>query len=114
MSTTRIIPATFTAATTSAAIDLAEGVLVGVELPSGFVGTSLTFQGSNDNITFQAISGFNEGSATPYTAVAINLTVAASNNYTFKFGLCAGFRYLKLIAGSGTYTVNCIVRSLGR
>lgn len=111
MSTTRIVPATFTAATTSALVDLGEGTLVGVELTSGFVGTSLQFQGSNDGVTFQNISGFNEGSATPYTSIAINLVVAASTNYTFKPDLVAGFRYLKLVGGSGTYTVNCIVRT---
>jgi len=109
MSTTRIHPAVFTASTTSAVVDLGEGALVGLELPSGFAGTTCSFQGSNDGVTFQDVWYV---SATQVAAILTLTTLAASKNYTLSPDLLAGFRYLKLVAGSGTYTVNCIARSL--
>ena len=113
MSTIRTVPAVFTSSTTSGAIDLGSDTLVGVELPSGFQGTSLKFQGSNDNATFQDVYGLNEGVATPYTSIQIDVVVAASKSYTFKADFLAGFRWIKLVAGSGSYTVNCFCRSMG-
>lgn len=110
MSTPRVIPAVFTASATSGAIDLQEGTLVGLELPSGFVGTVLTFQGA------QAIDGTFQDiwyvGATQIAAILTLTTLAASKSFTLSPELLAGFRFLKLVAGSGTYTVNCMVRNM--
>lgn len=110
--TPRVIPAVFTASTTSSAIDLQEGTLVGLELPSGFVGTVLTFQGAQSlDGTFQDIWYV---SPTQVAAILTLTVLAASKSFVLSPELMAGFRYIKLVAGSGSYTVNCMVRNMGR
>lgn len=73
--------------TVSAAIDLEDGTLLGVFIPAGFVGTTLTLQASADNSTFVAVAG-------------VSKTVAASNYVPFAPSETAGIRYVKFVSGS--------------
>lgn len=86
---------TFTIAsgqTVSDAIDTQGLDMVQIEMPSAFTGTTLTFQSSLDNSTFQAC--YNTSGS------ALSATVAASRNILLSPQDFAGVRYLKLVSGS--------------
>ncbi len=113
MSTVRVVPAAFTASTTSAAIDLGEGTLVGLILPATHVGTTLKFQGSDDiNGTYTDIYYI------PVLAAVLlqftGLTTLTALNVTLSPELLAGFKFLKLVSGSAeTLSITCMVRNMG-
>lgn len=114
MSTVRTIVATFTASTTSGEIDLGEGTLVGIELSSGFQGTTITFQAASaptaQGGTYQDVFALT-GAASFAAAVLTITAVAASKSLTLSPDILSGYRWIKLVAGTGTYTVNCMVRN---
>lgn len=77
--------------TTSDAVNCGDKPPVMLRMPAAFTGTSLTFQGSQDGVTFQEIDA--GGSA-------YSVTVAASKDIALdplKFG---GARFIKLVSGS--------------
>lgn len=108
MSCPRKVPAVFSASATSAAIDTKEGTIVGLEIPSGYAGTTLKFQGASDpDGTYNDIYYLSGVAATILTLTSI----AASRNVTLDPKLLAGFRYLKLVSSaSESLTVNVMVR----
>lgn len=110
MSTVRKVPAVFTASATSAAIDVAEGVVVGLEIPAGYQGTTLKFQGTSDpSGTYNDIYYLNGVAATIFTLTS----VAENKNITLDFDRLVGFRYLKLVSSTTeTLTVNVMVRNI--
>lgn len=78
--------------TVSAAIDLLGQVLCQIQIPAAFTGTTLTFQSSHDDSTYQAL--YNSGN------IALSITVAAGRNYNIAPPDFAGCRFLKLVSGS--------------
>jgi hypothetical protein len=81
-------------ATVGSAVNIGGGSVVGVILPAAFTGTALTFQVSNDNITYRVLNN---------TTVAISLTVAPS----IQVGLTqdiqdafAGVGWVKCVSGT--------------
>lgn len=81
------------AATVSAAIPTQGLTLVGVQLPAAFTGTALTFQGSVDGVTYQAVYSTTSGTALSYTiAQARYIAIDPAPFY--------GLAYIKLVSGS--------------
>jgi len=76
--------------TVSNAIDLGEQVIVGIQMPSGFTGTSLTFQASADAITYVAV--------TDKAAAAYTVTVSASKYIVISPYDLAGVRFVKFVS----------------
>jgi len=77
--------------TVSDAIDCRGLDPVQIEVPSTFDGTTITFQGSSDNVTFQPIYDL--------TNIQVSLTATASRNYPL-WGELAGYNYIKLVCGT--------------
>jgi len=94
-------------ATTSGALDLDGLCFVAFIMPAAFTGTSVTFQASDDNVTYYAVNN---------TAnVAVTIPVTASKYYLLNPSDFAGVRYLKFVSGStegGSRNINCITRTL--
>lgn len=78
--------------TVSNAIDLGELAVVGLVTPGTITSTAITFQASQDNVTFSQVTKVD---ATVYT-----LTVSASKYIVIPPADLAGVRYLKVVAGS--------------
>jgi len=78
--------------TVSDAIDLEGRGLTAMVMPAAFTGTTITFQGSVDGVTYQAL--YNASNS------AVSMTVAASRTYLFTPGDFSGIRYLKVVSGS--------------
>ena len=78
--------------TVSAAIDLQGRTVVAMYMPSAFTGSTITFQTSPDNSTFQAL--YNTSNT------QMSATVTQARNYKFDPGDLSGIRYLKLVSGS--------------
>lgn len=77
--------------TVSSAVYLGDKVPVVVRMPGTFTGTTMTFQGSPDGVTYQAVNvGGN----------AYQETVAASKDVVLDPSMFSGFRYIKLVSGS--------------
>jgi hypothetical protein len=89
----------------SAAFCLGQGVPLSVQMPAAFTGTSITFQGSNDNSTYQNLydDAGNE----------ITVLVSASRNVKLPAADLAGFSYYKIRSGTaGTPAVEAADRTL--
>jgi hypothetical protein len=112
MSAARIVPAAFAGSATSAAIDIGEGTVVGLQIPAGYAGTTLKFQGANEEGgTYNDIFYLNGVAVTALTLTS----VAENKNITISPEMLAGFRYLKLVSSaSETLSVNVMVRNMGR
>lgn len=80
-------------ATTSAAIPTKGLTLVGVQLPAAFTGTTITFTGSVDGTTYQAVKSTTSGTALSYTVA--QGTYAAIDPIPFY-----GLAFIKLVSGS--------------
>ena len=93
-STVNIFPATITSGNTdSSAVDVAENGVCGLEIPSAFTGSSISFKvTSNPNGTYQTLTN---SDGTTYT-----LTVAAGKNIIVRPINLAGWRFMKLVSGS--------------
>ena len=93
--------------TKSAALDCGEsGVLVGYSFPAGLDGTSLSFEVSHDNVTFQALE--NEDGA-------IALTIAASKSYGLDNpSRFMAWRYVKFVVAeqTGALTIDAVVTAV--
>lgn len=77
--------------TTSTAFDARGFANFGLIMPAAFTGTSMTFQVSHDNTTFQAL--------TTTTGSTVSITVAAAKSYALPVQLAA-WRYFKVVSGS--------------
>ncbi len=78
--------------TTSDAVNLNGFGMVGLILPAALTSTTMTFTGSQDNVTFTAL----------YNVVGTQLaiTVAASRIILFSPGDFVGINFVKLVTGS--------------
>lgn len=79
------------AATVSDAQYIGDKIPVALQMPAAFTGTAMTFQGSWDGTTYQAIN--TAGSA-------YSETVAASKMIYLDGSKFIGFRFIKLVSGS--------------
>lgn len=90
-------------ATTSAALELEGHALVGIEMPSAFTGTTITFTGSLDNTTFVAL----------YNSDGTQLSVPVSTSRMILFcpGDFVGPKWIKVVSGSteGAARTLCLV-----
>lgn len=77
--------------TVSDAIDISDTVALGLVMPAAFTGTTLTFQVSADNSTFQALYDS--------TNTQVSLTVAVSRSYDLPAEL-ASWPFFKIVSGS--------------
>lgn len=89
--------------TVSAALDLQGLALTAIQIPAAFTGASITFQGSFDNSTFQAI--YNTSNT------AYSITVGTSRTYAINPADFAGFRYIKIVSASAEGAERTIVVS---
>ena len=80
-------------ASLSGAVMLGAGVPLAIQMPAAFTGTELTFQGSNDGITFYDIY---DGGA------ELSVTAAASQNVVLPASALAGFNRLKVRSGTAS------------
>jgi hypothetical protein len=77
--------------TTSPAFWCGAKVPVSLQMPAAFTGASVSFLGSNDNDTYQAI----------YVANALySENVTAAKNIALDSNILAGFKYLKIVSAS--------------
>lgn len=77
--------------TTSGAVWVGGKVPVALQMPAAFTGTAVTFLGSVDGVTYQAIE---PGGA------AYSVSVAASKTVPLVAVYFAGFAYLKLVSNA--------------
>lgn len=78
--------------TVSNAIDLGEGVLVGIQMPAAFTGIALTFQASDSLAgTYNAVTSI---------SAAYSVTVAAAKYVSISPNDLAGVRFIKVVSGS--------------
>lgn len=78
--------------TVSNAIDLGEGVLVGIQMPAAFTGSAMTFQASDSLAgTYNAVTSI---------TAAYSVTVAASKYVSIPLFDLAGVRFIKVVSGS--------------
>lgn len=78
--------------TQSTSVDLQGLCCVGVFVPAGFDGTSLTFQTSLDDVAYVDVQ---DGAGAAYT-----VTVAASKYVPLDPSVMVGVRYLKITSGT--------------
>lgn len=95
--------------TVSSAFDARGFSSFGLAMPAAFTGTTLTFQVSHDNSTFQTLR-YPTGSP-------VSMSVAASNSYSLPAPLGA-WRYFKIVAGSAqaaerSFTIIATAADLG-
>ncbi len=79
--------------TTSVAIPTSGLALVGIQMPAAFTGTAISFLGSVDGTTYQAVYTTTSGTALSYT-------VAAAHYVAIDPVPFYGLLYLKLVSGS--------------
>ncbi len=94
-------------ATTSGVIDLDGLGLVGMIMPAAFTGTTVTFQISDDNVTFYDLYNTNN--------TALSATVTQGRAYLFVPGDFVGVRFLKVKSGStegGARVIKLVTRAL--
>jgi len=77
--------------TVSDAVYIGDKLPVTLLMPAAFTGATVSFQGSLDGATYQAV---NVGGA------AYSETVTASKNVTLDPSVFAGFRYVKVVSAS--------------
>lgn len=85
---------------TSTAFDARGFATFGIVLPASFTGTSLTFQVSHDNSTFQALHNT--------AGNAVSQTVAQGKSYILPAEL-APWRYFKVVSGSNEAAARTLV-----
>jgi hypothetical protein len=90
--------------TESGAVDLHGMNLVGIMMPAAFTGTSVTFKGSLDGVTYNDLYNTD--------GTALSVTVAADRFILIVPSDFAAVRYLKLVSGSSegaerTITLAC-------
>lgn len=78
--------------TTSNAVDLTSDGLVGFLMPSAFTGTTVTFLGSPDDVSYGALFNSN--------AQQFSITVAADRYFMLFPADFLGCRYVKFVSGS--------------
>ncbi len=78
--------------TASGAIDLQGLLLCQLIMPSALTGTSISFQSSHDNVTFNDV--YND------TNTQITITVAVDRTYNIDPKDFAGVRYLKIVSNA--------------
>lgn len=81
-----------TSTTVSAAVDLRGMTLCGISIPAGFDGTSISFQASFDNSSFQVVK---DGSGN-----TLSKTVAADEYIKLDPVDFCGIQYIKIVSGS--------------
>lgn len=113
MSTVRTIQAVIpNGGTSSAAVDLGEGQLVGISLPATMTGITLSFTGSDDlNGTYQTIYYL---SGVVITALTLTSS-AGGKNITLPLDFLAGYRFIKIVSGSAEgaeRTIQLMVKNL--
>jgi len=89
------------------ALDLRGKVLVGLIMPATLTSTTITFTGSQDNVTFLAM--------TNTSGTALSATVAASKHVCIVPADFASVRYLKLAMGTtevAARTITAVMRSV--
>jgi hypothetical protein len=94
--------------TTSAAVYVGDKLPATLRMPAAFTGASVSFQGSPDGVTYQALNV--GGSA--YTEV-----VAASKDVVLDSSVFAGSPYIKIVSASAegaARTLIVITRRVGR
>lgn len=96
--------ATFTASTTSAAVDLGEAVLAAVITPSAWSTGTLRVQGSADGSTFTDIKDA-DGDVASFSAVP------ASAAYSVDISALLPYRYVRLVS---SVTQTCAVTLIAR
>lgn len=79
------------AGTKSTSIDLVDAITAGIVLPAAFTGTTITFETSHDDVTFQAL--------TDKYGNAVTMTVAQGKSYTLPDEV-APWPFVKLVSGS--------------
>jgi hypothetical protein len=104
--------------TLSAAIDVGEGGLVAIQMPSGWDAAALTFKASNDlGGTYADVFDGSTG-----LVLTVASTAAAASQYiVLNAGTFAGIRYLKIQSGTtgspvtqtAARTLKTMVRRLG-
>jgi hypothetical protein len=75
--------------TVSGSIDKGSLELAGVQLPATFTGTGVTFQTSNDNVTFQALE---------WEGAAVDFTTSQGKNISWDPAKFAPWRYIKIVS----------------
>lgn len=93
--------------TTSSALDLQAQGVCGFLMPAAFTGTTITFSGSADDVTYGDLYNTSD--------TQFSVTVAASRYFCVNPGDFLGVRYLKFVSGSaegGERTINVMTRSL--
>lgn len=78
--------------TTSNAIDLQGLCLVQIQTPAALTGTAITFQSSNDGVTYQPL--YNDSNT------QLSITVGTSRNYNIAPTDFAGCRFLKIVSNA--------------
>ena len=96
VSTTATIAAS---GTKTNAIEAKASVSFGVVIPSGFTGTTVTFEVSADNTTYQALNN---------TSGAVSMTVAAAKSYTLPADLTP-WPWFKIVSGSTESSARSLV-----
>lgn len=79
--------------TASAAISMSGLSLVGIQLPAAFTGTTITFTGSFDGVTYQVVKATTSGTSLSYTVA--QGTYVAIDPLPFY-----GLAFIKLVSGS--------------
>jgi hypothetical protein len=80
-------------ATSSDAVYLGDKLPVALQMPAAFTGASVSFTGSYDGVTYQAVT--TGSAATPYSE-----GVAASKFVTLDPSMFPGFRWMKIVSAS--------------
>jgi hypothetical protein len=89
-----------TSTTVSAPIYVGAKIPISLQMPAAFTGVAITFQGSQDNVTYQQVlSGGN----------AYSEVVAAGKNVALDGNVLAAYPYLKLVSGSAEGADRAIV-----
>jgi hypothetical protein len=86
--------------TVSSAVDVENLSVVGIIMPATFTGTTITFQVSDDNSTFQALYNANN--------TAVSMSVTQGRSYGLVPGDFAAWRYIKVVSSSTEGTARVI------
>ena|SRR3990167_5922917 len=90
-------------ATTATTLDLQSKGFVGMQIPSAFTGTAVTFTGSMDGTTFVAI--YNSENS------AYSVTVSASRYYILNPADFLGARYVRIVSNGAEGDDRTIIAS---
>ena len=92
--------------TESSAASLKGTSLVGIDIPAGFEGTSLTFQVSSDGITYNTYYRLLD--AAPVTAVVVTGTAGSYSSGNFDF---TGYNFIKLVSATQTGDITITLKT---